>query len=50
MDERVSRSSPLDLSESHEVATLEIAVPMLEFPECGIRGPGVEDIANYGGG
>jgi hypothetical protein len=44
----MSRRSTFDLSEAHEVATLEVAITMLEFPERRFRRAGVEDVANFG--
>lgn len=47
MYQRMSRCTPLDLSQAVEVATLEIASPMLELPERRVWRPRVEDIADY---
>jgi hypothetical protein len=33
VDQRMSRRSTFDLSQAHEVATLEVAIPVLELPE-----------------
>lgn len=32
IDQRMSRRTPLDLSEAHQVTPLEISIAMLEFP------------------
>jgi hypothetical protein len=48
VNQRMSRSSTLDLSKAHEVATLEIAISVLEFPQRRFGGPSVEDVANFG--
>lgn len=46
MDERMSGGSPLDLAQAGEIASFEIAISMFEFPEGGIWGSGVKDIAH----
>lgn len=42
----MSRSSSLDLTQSHEVAALEVAGTMSELPQGRVRGPCVEYIAD----
>lgn len=36
MDKRMPRGSPFDLTQPDEIASFEIAIPMLEFPQRGI--------------
>ena len=43
----MSRRSTLDLSKAHEVATFEIAISVLEFPQWRFRGTGVKDVADF---
>lgn len=42
MNQGVSTRSSLDLTEANKIASLEISIAMLEFPECCIRVSGVK--------
>jgi hypothetical protein len=47
MDESVLRCASLNLSQTNQVTSLEVAVAVLEFPEGGLGVASMEDIAHY---
>lgn len=47
MDERMPRSTSLDLAQADQVATLEVAIAVLKLPQGRVWGARVEDVAHF---
>jgi len=47
MNESVLRCASLNLSQTNQVTSLEVAVAMLKFPEGGLGVASMKDIAHY---
>jgi hypothetical protein len=46
MNQRMAGSTPLDLAQANQIAALEVAIAVLEFPQRRVWRAGVEDVAH----